>query len=660
MRKITIALAVGLLLAGSATVTATAAQAAALAQPKVVIVVGATGSVTPSYRADADRAAAVFAKYTSNIIKVYSPNATWAAVQAASQGANVLVYLGHGSGYPNPYVSYEQPNADSGMGLNRSASGSDSNTYYYGRNYMAELDLAPNAVVILNHLCYASGDNEWGRGLPTLAVAKQRVDAYASGFLRGGAKAVIAEGVNDISWYINQIFAGHTTLDRMWKTAPMFHNNVLAWESTYSATYTSQIDPNIQNPASDGDYYYRSMVGLPSVSTDAVISTAPVTFTSQTGTYHPIAPTRVVDTRSSGMGPVGSLYMWGSYTYQVGGRGGVPAAAIAVTANVTMTNETSMGWVSVGPSINGTPGSSSVNFLAKDNRANGITVTLSSRGTVDVWFRGTSMLSKTDLIIDITGYFTADTSGYGYVKFGPRRIVDTRDGTGLSGALSMGVPRKIQVAGAFGLPSSGVLAVSGNVTVVGPTAAGWAFVGPTASSLPTSSTINFPAGDIRANNFIVPVAADGTIGAVYVAATAGTVNLVVDISGYFTAGGGAQYHTLSPARILDSRIAQGLAGPVPCLIPQTLQVTGTGGVPAGASAVTANLTVTGQTARGFVAAGPTISPDSPFSNLNFPTGDNRANGLLVPLSGTGSLQLVYGATTGSTAQLLLDISGYYK
>ena len=48
---------------------------------------------------------------------------------------------------------------------------------------------------------------------PTLAVAKTRVDGYASGFIRGGAGAVIAEGTNSIGYYIDTIFSGHTTLD---------------------------------------------------------------------------------------------------------------------------------------------------------------------------------------------------------------------------------------------------------------------------------------------------------------------------------------------------------------------------------------------------------------------------------------------------------------
>ena len=662
MRKLVLALAIGMLIAGSAATVAPQSARAASAPAKVVIVVGATQDSTASYRSEADAAAAEFAKYTSNVIKVYSPNATWSAVAVAAQGANILVYLGHGSGYPNPYVGYEQPNLDNGMGLNAAAGGGDSNTQYYGENFMAQLALAPNAVVILNHLCYASGDTEWGQGVPTQAVAEQRVDGYASGFLRGGAKAVIAEGVDDIGPYIDGLFTAHSTIDSVWKSFPGFHNHVTSWASTRSPGYTSQIDPNLDNPASDGDVYYRSMVSIPSLTTDDAISGQAPGFVSQSGTYYPVAPTRVVDTRGNGIGPTGKLSSGGTYTYQIAGKGGVPSGAIAITGNLTVTNQSASGWVFLGPTILTMPGSSTVNFPVGDNRANGATVPLSAAGTLDAWYKGSNVGATTDLLIDVTGYFLADANGNGYVQYGPHRILDTRDGTGLSGQFTSGTPRQIGVAGVAGLPATGIVAVAGNVTVVNPSYAGFVYLGPTASSDPSSSTINFPAGDIRANNFIVPVAADGTIAAVFHThpGTTGRLDLVIDISGYFTATGGTLFHTLSPARILDTRSSTGLGGPIPAAAPQTLQVTGAGGVPGDAVAISANLTVTQQSYGGWAAMGPAVSPSTPFSNLNFPVSDNRANGVIVPLTADGKVQLVYGAPSGQATHLILDVNGYFK
>jgi hypothetical protein len=660
MRRLASALLLALLVVPAGWASAPQPVRAAAAQTKVVIVVGATQGITASYRADANAMAAQFSLYTTNVIKIYSPNATWDKVAAAAVGANILVYLGHGTGWPNPYLSYFQPSGDNGMGLNASATGSDDNTKYYGEDYMAQLGLAPNALVILNHLCYAAGNSEWGRGKPTLEVAKTRIDGYASGFIRGGAKAVIAEGLNDLSYYIEAIFTRHTTIDDIFQSNPWFHHNLSTWASSRNAGYTSAMDPDLANPAPDGDVYYRSMVSLPSTTTDAIISGTIPPFVSKTGTYHPIAPTRVVDTRTATPGPLGKLRSIGAYSFPIAGKAGIPSNAIAITANLTVTNATAGGFVYLGPTIWAAPVSSTINFLAKDNRANGVTVPLSSTGFVAAWYRGNYRNASADVIIDVTGYYTADGAGYGYVKFGPYRLLDTRDGTGLAGKFETAKPRKIQVAGVAGLPATGIKAVVGNLTVVYPSQKGYAYLGPDATASPSSSTLNFPAGDIRANNFVVPVAADGTIGLDYASTYAGTADFVIDISGYFVAGSGAQYHTLNPTRILDSRIPTGLPGIVTGTQPQTLVVRNRGGVPAGAIAITANLTVTGQQAQGTISVGPTISPATPFSNLNFPVGDDRANGVTTPLALDGSVQLVYMPTASVTTHMILDVCGYYQ
>ncbi len=314
MRRLTLAFAVAMLVATTG-LFAAAAPTAAASNAKVVIVVGAVGPNTSGWINDANDAANTFAQYTSNITKVYSPNATWAAVKAAAAGANILVYIGHGSGFPNPYVGYLQPNGDNGMGLNATAGNGNSNTQYFGEAYMAQLGLAPNAVVLLWHLCYASGDSEWGMAGSdpvSMPKAQTRVDGYASGFIRGGAKAVIADGVGDISPYIQAIFGGTTTIDAVWKGAPNFHNHVTTWASTRNDGYTSQIDASLDDPASDGDVYYRSMVSIPSLSTSDIINGTPThqlrrPLPARSGGTTSFKPTRIIDTRTSAIGPVGQL-----------------------------------------------------------------------------------------------------------------------------------------------------------------------------------------------------------------------------------------------------------------------------------------------------------------------------------------------------------------
>jgi len=696
MRKLTFALAVGLLVAGTGMVASPSKVVASAPAyvTKVVIVVGQTQSATQQYIADATaaysefQAAAATAGRSVNIITIYSPNATWGLVQAAAKGANILVYIGHGNGYPNPYVSYEQQLKDNGMGLNAVAGSSSQTTYYYGEAYMAQLQLAPNAIVILNHLCYASGNSEGGYANPTLAVAKTRVDGYGSGFIRGGASAVIAEGTRDIGYFINALFNGHMTVDALWKGDPTFNNNVISYASSRSAGYTSELDPNVPIPA-DGsgsgggggsEVYYRSMVSIPSTTTDDIINGHTEPFVGQSGSYYPVSPVvRLVDTRYGAIGPLGRLTSNGGYNFQIAGKQvsgvtPVPPNAIAITANLTITNQTTAGWIYLGPTVDSAPASSTINFPTGDNRANGVTVALSPQGTVGAWY-GASPGATVDLIIDVTGYFLAGSGGAGYVPFGPQRVLDTRPNSGivnLTGRFQGGQHRVIKIAGIDGLPIAGKLvAVAGNLTVVTPSAGGLVFLGPDPTDAPTSSTINFPRGDNRANNVIVPVNADGTLSAVLMPAGGTSVDLVLDITGYFIKSGGALLNTMQPTRIMDSRSNLGTTCPskgTPCPfhvgVVRTLQVTG-GSVPSGAVAITGNLTVTQQTSSGFAAVGPKIDASTNFSNLNFPVRDDRANGVTVPLSyavgdGYGRLDVIFVAqTAGPTAHLLLDITGYY-
>jgi hypothetical protein len=123
---------------------------------------------------------------------------------------------------------------------------------------------------------------------------------------------------------------------------------------------------------------------------------------------------------------------------------------------------------------------------------------------------------------------------------------------------------------------------------------------------------------------------------------------------------GATYHSLTPARILDTRSATGLSGRFVSHHAREFAVASQGGVDPAAIAVTGNLTVTGQTKAGYVAL-TLVSENSPLtSTLNFPLGDDRANGVTVPLNGAGDLWATYVAS-GSTAttNLVFDVTGYF-
>ena len=170
-----------------------AASASSLSSAKIVIIVGPVEGSTASYIADANSTAAVARQYSSNVLTFYSPNATWSTVEPALQGASIVVYFGHGNGWPSPYKPFQE-NTKDGLGLNGAANAGNSNVKYYGANFLeADVKLAPNAVVILGHLCYSAGNSEAQNPAPTLSVAEQRVDNIGAGWLQTGARAVISE-----------------------------------------------------------------------------------------------------------------------------------------------------------------------------------------------------------------------------------------------------------------------------------------------------------------------------------------------------------------------------------------------------------------------------------------------------------------------------------
>ncbi|MEA2547829.1 MAG: hypothetical protein QOE42_427 [Chloroflexota bacterium] len=224
--------------------TAAANAAAARPAPKVVLIVGPAGAATPYYRGLADEAAVAASKLTTNVVKIYSPDATWPNVKAALQGASVVVYLGHGNGFPSIYHDALFPATEDGFGLNPHAGAADSHQYFGEAQIGAEIKLARDAVVIFSHLCYASGNAEPGLPEGTLDQAQQRVDNYAAGFFQAGAGAVIADAYLAPEYYVRSVLRGNRSIDAIWKDAPNRNDHFLRFASQRTKGAIAQMDPD--------------------------------------------------------------------------------------------------------------------------------------------------------------------------------------------------------------------------------------------------------------------------------------------------------------------------------------------------------------------------------------------------------------------------------
>src|SRR3954470_15380826 len=256
--------------AASSTGSAVAAQGVdARRAPKVAVIVGPVAGITDSYRAMAKDAARTARRYTPNVVEVYSPNATWRRVADAIDGASIVIYLGHGNGWPSRYRDSLYPITQNGFGLNPVAGADDVAHQYFGEASLDQVKLAPNAVVLLNHLCYASGNSEPGLPEGTLDQAKQRVDNYASGFIRAGASAVVAEAWASPNYMVRAILGGSQSVEAAWRDAPSALGNQLAFKSVRSSGFTAEMQTET---ASSG--FGRSLVVKSGLGHSQVLASA--------------------------------------------------------------------------------------------------------------------------------------------------------------------------------------------------------------------------------------------------------------------------------------------------------------------------------------------------------------------------------------------------
>ncbi|MCY0951216.1 hypothetical protein [Streptomyces sp. H27-S2] len=393
---------------------------------------------------------------------------------------------------------------------------------------------------------------------------------------------------------------------------------------------------------------YTSGVPSPGYLPNAyTVTAAPTTGKSR---FVPLTPARFLDTRDGTGATKQRVGPGGVVTLQVAGLKGVPATGVtAVVMNVTAVDPTHAGHVKVYPNGRPVPGVSNLNFAAGQIVPNLVTVSVVN-GKVDLRNNAGSV----DLIADVTGYYTdkADT-GSAYKTITPSRFLDTRDGTGAKQQrVGPGGIVSLQVTGVKGVPASGVTAVVMNVTAVEPTTAGHVTVYPNGQTVPGVSNLNFTAGQIVPNLVIVPV----VNGKVDLRNNAGSVDLIADVTGYYSATG-STYSSGNPVRLLDTRDGTGArAGAVGQGGAVSLRVAGVEGVPAdGVTAVILNVTVTNPTTAGHLIVHPYGVTRPNVSNLNFTAGQTVSNLVVVPV--------VDGKVTfynhSGSVDVIADLSGYF-
>ncbi|HWC82562.1 MAG TPA: DUF1906 domain-containing protein [Pseudonocardiaceae bacterium] len=364
--------------------------------------------------------------------------------------------------------------------------------------------------------------------------------------------------------------------------------------------------------------------------------------TPVTSDYVPTGPTRLLDTRTTGT----ALGAKGMDTLQITGTAGVPINATAVVLNVTATNPSGGGYLTVYPDGAARPASSNVNFNAGQTIPNLVTVPITD-GKVDIF----NFQYSVDVIADLFGYYTAG-AGDAYTPTGPTRLFDTRANGATLGANSV---YTLTVGGVSGVPAD-VSAVVLNVTASNPSLGGYLTVYPDGqtypggSDRPTASNLNFAAGQTIPNLVIVPVV-DGKVNFYNFQ---GSVDVIADLFGYYTPGTGDSFTPAGPTRLLDTRTNHTTLGAGGY---DTLQVAGIAGVPANVTAVALNVTVTNASLGSYLSVFPySANPAKPTSsNLNFGAGQTIANLVIVPVSG-GKVDFY---NFQGSVDVIADLFGYF-
>ncbi|MCL6104607.1 MAG: hypothetical protein M1483_03075 [Actinobacteria bacterium] len=472
-------------------------------------------------------------------------------------------------------------------------------------------------------------------------------------------------------------------------------------------------------------YATINVSGGSSTTTTTTTTPSSTTTTVPSGAtgYTPVTPYRICDTRAAtssgtikknqcdtnGTTPIpaksGIQVQVAGYNspYLGSGESPVPTGASAVVLNVTAIGGSAPSYLSVcpgGETASACLASSNLNFVAGQSIPNLVQVGLSSTGSIEVYNFGGSV----NVAVDVSGY-VGSVSSKGQGSFNslssPYRVCDTRTANGTSiktnqcdktGASPIGPKSGIQVqvagynspylgSGESPVPT-GASAVVLNVTAIGGSAPSYLSVcpgGETSSTCLASSNLNFVAGQSIPNSVVVGLSSTGSI---EVYNFGGSVNVAVDVSGWFSGPGGTGStftSVSSPYRVCDTRTANGTSiktnqcdtsGASPIGPKSAIQVqvagynspylgSGATSVPKGATAVVLNVTAIGSSASSYLSVcpgGEAASACLASSNLNFVAGQSIPNFVTVGLNSSGDIEVYNFAGQVNAA---VDVVGYY-
>jgi hypothetical protein len=305
-------------------------------------------------------------------------------------------------------------------------------------------------------------------------------------------------------------------------------------------------------------------------------------------------------------------------TLRVPVRTGAEAAAL----NLTATWPRASGYLTVWPCDRPRPLASNLNFTRHQTVANLAITRLATDGSACVY---TS--ADAHVVVDLEGTFGGSD---GLETTNPVRVLDTR--TAGSTALAAG---SVVAVSAGGAPVTAT-AVIATITATQTGGPGYVTVWPCGLGRPTTSTLNYGTGVTTAGLTIVPRGADGS----FCLFTSAAAHLVVDVAGWFMAGG--PLTPVTPTRLADTRLTSGrLAAGGVLSVP----------TPPGAAAGALTVTAVDPAAGGYLTAFPCGGPAPVASTLNYQASTIAANLAIVGVGASGRVCVASSAASDVVVDL---------
>lgn len=341
--------------------------------------------------------------------------------------------------------------------------------------------------------------------------------------------------------------------------------------------------------------------------------------------FTPLPPIRITDTRRTDATPAAGD------TIEIDLSGRLPADATAVAVNLTSTGSAAEGYLTAHACSANRPDTSNVNHAeGRDRGAHAIVAIGADR----------RLCVRTEVsghvIVDLQGFFTP-SGQLGFESLPtPRRLLDTRHSgrPGPDGVVRVPMP-------------SGAEAVAVTLTVTGADRAGYLSAYPCGGSTPDVSNVNFGPDEPVAGAAFVPVGDDGSI---CILTALADVDVIVDLTGTFSADGGLGFVVAPATRLLDTRSGIGGWGPRHARDAQ-IEIPA---APQGARAVTGTLTLVSPRGEGFLSAEP-CGAASDTSSVNALDAQIMANSVTVGVR-DGRLCI----TASATGHTLFDVTGWWS